>query len=222
MFEIFRNYQRYNEITILGLSSIICFSLSAFRAIYSKSTLFLFLNWNLFLAFVPWLLSVVVLASPRLKRNPWMAGALFCGWLLFFPNAPYILTDLFHLSRNLQMPIWFDLVLILSISWTGLLFGFLSLRNIEAVFIANFNVIFARVLSVGLLFVASFGVYLGRYLRWNSWDLLTKPEALLGDILAIIVFPMDHATPWGMTIFLGIFLNMTYWTLRLLTVKKSA
>ena len=110
------------------------------------------------------------------------------------------------------MPVWFDLALILSFAWTGLLFGLLSLWDIEKV-LRNFlppRVI--PLVSVSLLFLGSFGIYLGRYLRWNSWDVLREPFGILYDISDRLVNPLDHPRTWGMTIIMGLFLNMVYWS----------
>ncbi len=115
----------------MGILSLFCFGLSLFRVEISGTRHFLFLNWNLFLAFVPWLLTMTLTISPNLRKSRIAVFGMLGVWLLFFPNASYILTDLFHLSHHSSMPIWFDLVLILSFAWTGLLYGFLSLWHLE-------------------------------------------------------------------------------------------
>lgn len=206
----------YSDILILSLFSILCVSLSMFRMAYTDRPYFMFLNWNLFLAFVPWLLTRIVVHAPLIKANRWITFVLMSIWLLFFPNAPYILTDLFHLQYGKGIPIWFDLVLILSFAWTGLLFGFLSLLDLEKILLAKMKGRHVTLLLSGLLFIAGFGIYLGRYLRWNSWDIISDPTPLLLDIVNRIVQPLDHPQTWGMTILMGIFLNMIYWTFKLL------
>ena len=119
------------QITLLLFAmSGMCFALSVFRCLYTDSKAFLFLNWNLFLAFVPWCFSTWIALKPDWGTNKLKLGLLLFSWLIFFPNAPYILTDLFHLRRNETVPIWYDLVLILSYAWTGMLFGFISLFDI--------------------------------------------------------------------------------------------
>jgi uncharacterized membrane protein len=157
--------------------------------VYTPSRLFLFLNWNLFLAFLPWLASPVVMLKPDLTRNRIILIALLGAWILFFPNSPYILTDLFHLQSGLGAPLWFDLVLILAFAWTGLSCGFISLLDIEA-------------------------LMLGRYLRWNSWDILPSPLDLLLDVGDRLVNPFSHSRTWGVKLIMGILLNMMYWTIK--------
>ena len=178
----------------MGILSFFCFALSLFRVEISGTRHFLFLNWNLFLAFVPWLFTLILTMSPNLQKSRLAVFGMLGVWLLFFPNASYILTDLFHLSHNSSMPIWFDLVLILSFAWTGLLYGFLSLWNLEELMEQFLSKRTITLLSVVLLFISSFGIYIGRYLRWNSWDILHHPTKLMGDIGDRIINPFDHFT----------------------------
>ncbi|NJO88137.1 MAG: DUF1361 domain-containing protein [Chloroflexia bacterium] len=168
MLVAFKQHGKLNEIKFLAFTSIFCFTFSAFRLIYTGSKLFFFLNWNLFLAFIPWIFSSLLIIYPSLQQRKILAFWVLIIWLLFFPNAPYILTDLFHLKRNLVMPIWFDLLLILSFAWVGLMYGFISLWNIEKVLHRFIKKRWVTFISTSLLFVGSFGIYLGRYLRWNS------------------------------------------------------
>jgi uncharacterized membrane protein len=170
--------KRLNETVLLFAFSTLCLVLSVIRVFASATPTFLFLNWNLFLAFIPWALSSLLIIYPKLQEKKLAVITLLGTWLLFFPNAPYILTDLFHLKHVVSMPMWFDLLLILSFAWVGLLFGFMSLWDIEK--ILNRYLIKSRlkgllryrfsvpIFSSVLLFIGSFGIYLGRYLRWKT------------------------------------------------------
>lgn len=218
MIKELKESSRLKETIFLGSLSILCFSLSIFRFIYSDTKVFLFLNWNLFLAFLPWLFSSLLMIYPKLRNIRLVTYGLVISWLLFFPNSPYILTDLFHLRLNSTMPIWFDLVLILSFAWVGLMFGFMSLWDIERLLSFRINKKLIPVISLGLLFLGSFGIYIGRYLRWNSWDIIRKPYSLAYDIGDRIVNPFHHSRTWGMTIFMFIFLSIIYWSFKF--IKK--
>lgn len=204
----------------MGVLSVFCFGLSLFRVEMSGTKHFLFLNWNLFLAFVPWALTVVLTMSTNLQKSRLTVFGMLGVWLLFFPNASYILTDLFHLSHHSSMPIWFDLVLILSFAWTGLLYGFLSLWNLEKLMEQFLSKRMITWISVFLLFVSSFGIYIGRYLRWNSWDIVHHPGRLLGDVGDRLINPFDHSRTWGVTIFMGLFLIMLYFTFKFLRRRQ--
>lgn len=218
MIKLLKERNRFNETLFMGTISLLCFSFSIFRFIYTDTKVFLFLNWNLFLAFVPWAVTSITILKPNIQSYKITIIILLAVWLLFFPNAPYILTDLFHLRLKSSMPKWFDLILILSFAWTGLVFGFLSLWDIEKILTKSLNQVWISIISISLLFIGSFGIYLGRFLRWNSWDIIGEPFNLLYDITDRLINPFDHPRTWGVTIFMGIFLNMIYWTFRM--VKK--
>jgi len=221
MLRIIKEKGRLNETLFLGILSVLCFCFSLFRLHYTGTKVFLFLNWNLFLAFVPWMLTSITIIKPKLQESK-LALLLISGiWLLFFPNAPYILTDLFHLKWQSSMPIWFDLILILSFAWTGLLFGFFSLLDLEKMMQRWIDARIVTAISIVLMFVGSFGIYLGRYLRWNSWDILTEPFSLLYDIGDRVINPFSHKGTWGMTLFMGIFLNMIYLSFKLIRKREG-
>lgn len=218
MFRQLKETGRYKETIFLGSLSVLCFIFSVFRYVYTDTKVFLFLNWNLFLAFLPWLFASILTVYPRLQKNKLILAGLILLWLLFFPNAPYILTDLFHLKQYNTMPVWFDLLLILSFAWVGLMFGFMSLWDIEKIISQRVKKVMMPVISLGLLFVGSFGIYVGRYMRWNSWDIITEPHDIIYDIGDRVLNPVHHTSTWGMTLFMFIFLSMIYWSFRL--IKK--
>lgn len=209
-------FGRWSEYIFLCALTLLCFGLSMTRYYVTESRIFLFLNWNLFLAFIPWVLTQITILIPWFERS-WIAVFLLgIVWLLFFPNAPYILTDLIHLKHRTKVPMWFDLMLILSFAWTGLMYGLMSLWEIERI-LGNFMKRKLVVLcSICLLFLSSFGVYLGRFLRWNSWDVISKPEDIMQDTLDRFMNPTEHPSTWGLTLLLGIFLNIVYFSFELL------
>ncbi|HAY88888.1 MAG TPA: DUF1361 domain-containing protein [Bacteroidetes bacterium] len=225
-----KQVKRLNETVLLFFFSTLCLVLSIARVSASSTPTFLFLNWNLFWAFIPWALSSLLVVYPKLQEKKLAVIAMLGTWLLFFPNAPYILTDLFHLKHVVSMPMWFDLLLILPFAWVGLLFGFMSLWDIEKILkrylmksrlkeLLRYRLSIPIFSSV-LLFIGSFGIYLGRYLRWNSWDIIAKPFALIYDIGDRFVNPFEHSRTWGVTLFMGLFLNLAYWSLRLIKFRK--
>jgi len=213
------NNTEKRQIIFLSLSTFICLCLSLFRMYYTKTFTYFFLNWNLLLAIIPWILSR--LAIHNQFKHRFYDISLICIWLLFFPNAPYILTDLFHLKLHSTVPIWFDLVLILSFAWVGLIAGFISLSNIGKIICVKFNVSNSGIYQSILLFISSFGIYLGRFLRWNSWDIIAQPHQLIHDIFIRFAYPFDHPATWGMTITMGLFLNLSFWSFKFLNHHNS-
>jgi uncharacterized membrane protein len=221
MWKLLKEKNRLNETLFLGILTLFCFGISLFRFVYTDTKVFLFLNWNLFLAFIPWALTSWVILKPNLQKSRFTLFLLLGSWLLFFPNAPYILTDLFHLRLQTAMPIWFDLILILSFAWTGLLFGFMSLWDIEKIMKVSLKTKYVIMISIVLLFLGSFGIYLGRFLRWNSWDIISEPLTIIYEITDRIINPFQHPRTWGMTIFMGLFLNMIYLSFRLIRKRND-
>ena len=180
---------------------------------------FAFLLWNLFLASVPLVLSR---GLARFERPGWLALGVGSAWLLFFPNAPYILTDLVHLRVRPEAPYWFDLVLLLAAAWSGMLVGMVSLAEVHGTVRRWHGARAGWSVAVGALVLGSSGVYLGRVLRWNSWDVLTAPGALLGDEAAPQLDPIGHTRAEGMTLQFSVLLTLCYLALRPLTDRATA
>ncbi|MFY7786389.1 MAG: DUF1361 domain-containing protein [Thermoflexibacteraceae bacterium] len=190
----------------------ICFSglLLLVRIAYIGELKYIFLAWNLFLAAIPLAISRV-LVSNHLSANTPTKLLLGATWLLFFPNAPYIITDFVHLNWLHQpVPYWYDILMLMLFAWNGLLMGLLSLNNVHYVIEHYFPPIVVKLGIVGVLFLGSFGIYLGRVLRWNSWDILTNPFSLCYDILQHIRHPFLHLHAWAMTICFTAFLLLAY------------
>lgn len=180
-----------------------------FRMVASGSTSFRFLVWNLILAAVPVLFSSLAFFVSR-SRWKWMGALFLIPWLLFFPNAPYILTDLLHLKERAPIPMWYDLLMLLSFALNGLFLGFLSLGMVEAVFERLFGRTAALIGVFACAFCAAFGIYLGRFERWNSWDLWRRPSGVLSDILPALYHPLSHARIWLITVLLGLLILTGY------------
>ena len=198
------------QATVFLLLLLWCVALYALRVERSGSLMFGFLLWNLFLALIPWLASLYGLRRQS-RRFPTAAKvSAFAIWLLFLPNAPYILTDLLHLRPRSGAPLWFDLALLLSCAGTGLLLGYASLLNVERVVEERFGRVAAHVTTVTALMLSAFGIYLGRFLRWNSWDVVTDPRALLSDVAARLLNPFAHPRTLAVTAIYGIALVLGY------------
>ena len=167
------------RVVIVTILLMWCASMIVVRMERTGSGYYRFLLGNLFLAFVPLFLSTGLRIADQLQLNRIIKTVIFSLWLLFLPNAPYILTDILHLTRANQAPAWYDLALLLSCAGTGLLMGYLSLIDVQGIVERNFNPIVGWLFAVVTLVLSGFGIYLGRFLRWNSWDVLTSPMLLL-------------------------------------------
>lgn len=205
-------------LAILVLSSGLSIAMLAARVWYSGHTTYSFLQWNLFLAWIP-LFSAMGMWWVEERKVPGAALASTLGflcWLAFFPNAPYIVTDFLHLTERNNVPLWYDLLLLFSFAWNGLIVGFTSLWIVQAVIANRWGAWMSWLIVAGTLAVSGFGVYLGRFLRWNSWDVLTNPELLARDIYQIVTNPLAHPRTIVMTVLFSSFLTLAYLTINLL------
>ena len=207
--------QRLNLLLVLGASLALSVLLIAGRVFFTHKLWFVFLLWNLFLALIPFGLSTMLgLTAGRLKARVLLPVGV--AWLLFFPNAPYILTDLFHLEPRPGVPYWYDLALILSCAWNGLMLAYASLTDMQQLVTRRLGWWAGWGFAALALLLSSFGIYLGRYLRFNSWDILTNPITLFYDIMSRFLHPTAHSGTWGVTLLYGVFLLLGYATVRLL------
>jgi len=198
----------------------ICILLTVVRQITTGRSTFYFLNINLFLAALPWLISMIFTSRAIKGKSKILSVILFIAWLLFLPNSFYIITDLYYLNDHPEDFFWYDLIMILLFAWTGLLFGFFSLEQIEDIFARKLTKVKSVLITVGLLFISAFGVYLGRDLHWNSWDIFIDPQNFFLDILDRLIRPLGHGRTWGFTFLIGLFLNAIYWSLKLIQKKE--
>lgn len=190
----------------------------------SRRATYHFLVWNLFLAAIPFVASnAMVWLAPRRGRLARAAVyALSAVWLLFLPNAPYILTDLYHLHwEDRAMPLWYDMALILSFAWNGLLLGYLSLMDVQSLVARRQGPRWGRGLAVASLGLSGFGIYVGRFLRWNSWDVVSHPRALARAIAAPMLEPTLHPRAVGFTCVFSVFLVLGYVSLRALVALHA-
>ncbi|HEY5787028.1 MAG TPA: DUF1361 domain-containing protein [Microlunatus sp.] len=176
----------------LVVMSLAALGLLAVRTDRAGRPAFVFLTWNLFLAWIPFVLSVGV-AAVHGRGGPrpllWLLGA---GWLLFLPNAPYILTDFIHLGRAGGVPLWFDAALIGTFAATGLALGLVSLLIVHHVVEARAGRAVGWIVAVSSLLLSAIGVYLGRFPRFNSWDVVTDPFSLVAVVLERLADPFGN------------------------------
>lgn len=188
----------------LAFATSVCMALLGLRIVKTRHLTHAWLAWNLFLAWLPVVSATFASRLVRQRRWSSWAGALPLAllWLLFFPNAPYLLTDLIHLRPHGAVSIWYDVLLMGTCVWTGVLLGVVSLRQMQIVVgeVLGFAASWLFVLIVtGLTGV---GVYLGRFLRWNSWDVIADPFLLLWIVWEGLRDPLSHVQKVG---FAGMF-----------------
>jgi uncharacterized membrane protein len=181
------------------------------RIIYSGSFCYLFLLWNIFLAFVPLKVSMQLKKESALQFR---STTLLICWLLFFPNSLYLITDLIHLEQRQNVPVWYDAVLLYVCASVGLIIAFISLYEVELFLTGKMKNNIKNTVIVFCLFLGSFGVYLGRFLRWNSWDVIFNPVRITKGIAARVFLPFDYLRTWAVTLLFTCLFNLLYSSLK--------
>lgn len=213
-------FRRETAIPMLALSfaSAVSVALVAARVVWTRELFYAGLVWNLFLAWLP--LVFALLAREEFQAGAtrqWRFWGFAAAWLLFFPNAPYIFTDLTHLTTYLYGRFWVDMVIILLCALTGLVLGFVSLFLMQGVVRRLFGSAASWLFIAAVAGLSSFGIYLGRFLRFNSWDILWKPLALSRGITHWAADPLAHPNSLAFPMLFAIFLFIAYLMLYALT-----
>lgn len=196
MLNRFRNFVHRNRhsltvFVLLNIACAMCIGLVLARVAYSESGRHLGLIWNLFLAWIPFILAYIAHVSSWRRITLYIVLPFVAIlWLIFFPNAPYMLTDLQDLSRgSAGAPLWYDVIIVVWCSWTGMLLGIISLYLMQDIVLRTFGRVIAWVFVFVITPLSSFGVYIGRFVRLNSWDVLQDPSETAMEILGLVIDP---------------------------------
>ena len=193
--------------TFLTLSVLILYALVASRMIYSGKLYYLFLIWNTFLAVIPYALSEYAV---QLKIYKYKTILLCLLTVLFLPNALYLISDFEHLAERPPIPFFYDILLMFYAAILGLLFNVLAVRNIHKTILHYLKPKTSNKIIACVIVLSGFGVYLGRYLRWNSWDIITHPKTLLLDCVYHSLHPNLFPYTWAVSIGYAFVLGFGY------------
>ncbi len=201
--------------TVLGLflASLFCIALVFVRNVHTGDVNFRYLIWNLFLAWIPFALAVFVYDRWRRRRGGMLLLVLGALWLLFFPNAPYIATDVVHLQHDPLSPYWYDAVTIAAFAWMGVLLGFASLYLMQTVVRQWRGVVAGWIFAFFAIGLGSLGIYLGRFLRLNSWDAVEHPSVLPRILHAVARNPFAYQEAIAVTLLFTLALSFAYFLL---------
>ena len=168
------------------IASAAAVSLLLLRVLYTQHIAYLFLLWNLMLAWIPLLLAIL---TWRVRQHLFLTLVAGLLWLLFLPNAPYLVTDLIHLKPTPEAPMWYDMVMLFSFACAGLALGLHSLHLIRGLVNRRLGLLPGWVFTLAVAALSGLGIYIGRFLRWNSWEIFLHPLRLASDVAATITAP---------------------------------
>ncbi|MGB1216350.1 MAG: DUF1361 domain-containing protein [Saprospiraceae bacterium] len=182
---------------------------------------FLFLVWNLFLAWLPYLVAFFLPSIYKyFGSSKAIAALIILIWLFFYPNAPYIITDFVHFRHRTGIPYWLDICMIASFAGTGMMLGLLSMFYVEKFLKSIMNPVWAMAIVLSCIPLSGLGIWIGRYQRWNSWDVVTRPWDLVKDVWLHISSPIQHAESLGIAVAFTLIIGMSYWMLSSLQMSS--
>jgi uncharacterized membrane protein len=194
-----------------GLLSIVSVGFYLVTSIANHSFMYWYLVWNLFLAWLP--LLFITLLYKLLRAYPWSGWqgvGLTLLWLIFLPNSFYIVSDFIHLGDIGQLDVLSDAVMFLLFALSGLMLGFVSLYMVHRLLLKRLSRKSAHVIVAIVLLLCSYAVYLGRDLRWNSWDAVLHPAGVLFDLSDPFLSPGTHHDAFTTTLMFFVLLGTLY------------
>ncbi|OQY29139.1 MAG: hypothetical protein B6244_04700 [Candidatus Cloacimonetes bacterium 4572_55] len=208
---IFFQYVRRNMLFCLSaVASASSIAMILVRSYYVGELSHKFLIWNLFLAWVPLIFSKLCNFFEKRSFSNRELFSLGFLWLIFLPNAPYIITDFIHLHYITHSQFYFDLLMFQFFAGSGILAGLSSLIYMREVIRNRLGELPARLGIVISLLLCGLGVYIGRFLRWNSWDILMNPTGLMIDVLQHLITPGVCFKLFFFVGFFALFLGINY------------
>lgn len=166
------------------------------------------MDWNLFLSWIPLIVAFLVdITVKRFDKAYIWVGVWSVVWILFFPNAPYMITDLVHLSVDMGSDLtWHDMVMLFFYAEVSLFNGLVSVYWMHRSWQKTYSKATGNILLVLSFPMAGFGIYLGRVRRWNSWDILHNPQNLFNAIWQ----SLTDRTALILSLEFGVLLGMLY------------
>jgi len=182
--KLFNSNRKINSVLLLFTAYSLI--LLVIRAKLTNTIYLFFLVWNLFLAFIPYLFISYLKTQITIQKRRIKTFTLLFLWLLFLPNSFYILTDLIHLSQSSNHLFWFDLVVISSYALIGFTLGIISLIEFENIIKTCTSPLITNLIMPVICFLCGIGIYLGRILRYNSWDIISDPLEIVRAIFLAV------------------------------------
>ncbi|WP_241555924.1 DUF1361 domain-containing protein [Leptospira yasudae] len=219
--------RKYAHTMLLPLSLFISCALSLvlieLRIVLSGKQNYVFLKWNLILALIPVLIAYFLWFYYEVRKRSidFFFVLLILVWLVFFPNSPYIVSDFILLKSKPGIPLWFDILLIFSFAWNGLFSGYLSLRIIHNLLNDEFNAFVSWLFVSAVAPLTALGIYIGRFYRWNSWDIITNPLALYEDMIEILIRIRGNQKLLGILVLMSVSIFFGYLIIYALTRFSS-
>ncbi len=207
-----KNKYKFFLTGLLAAATFISLILAVTQHFVSDLRNYQFILFNLALAWIPLIAASIAYLSMGNRVTFYLVMPISTlAWLIFFPNAPYLLTDFQHLSgTSPDSIVWFDVIVLIWVAWTGLLLGMSSLYLMQEIITRAFNRTIGWFFAIGATILSSIGVYLGRFLRWNSWDILQDPIPIAKDMAGIVRHPFSNLSTYVFTFLFTLLILFIY------------
>jgi len=199
-------------VLILAATTFVATFLVGLRIYLTGNLSFIFMVWNLFLAWIPFSISFYMRSTATRQRKWYLNLMLFVMWLAFFPNGPYILTDLVHLQPRHNIGFWYDMMILLFFCFNSLFLAFASMIHMKRIIDFFLKKWMSHLLILVIFSLTSLGIYIGRFQRYNSWDIITNPVNLIKDVSGLFLNADNDFRFVYMVFFLALFLIINYFT----------
>ena len=190
---------------------VLALILNILRILLFGSLSFIYILWNIFLALLPFIISSILLKQEqenRLSKPVFIIGFIF--WLLLLPNAPYLVTDIIHIGEIRKVPVLYDAFLLFNSAWIGMLLGMYSLFHIEKILKFRYSKLITDFSIFAIIILSSFGIYIGRFLRFNSWDIFINHFYILRSVWYSFLESANQLEAYLYTFLFFVFFYVSY------------
>jgi uncharacterized membrane protein len=195
----------------LAAASVASVGLWFVAALRNHSWDFAYLSWNLFLAWIP--LGLMLWLEKVLRRklwSSWQALVITIAFVTFLPNTFYLTTDVIHLQEVPRVDLVFDVVVFMSFIMNAFIIGLISVYMFHVELRKRLSVAKSWSLLATLLLLISFAIYIGRDLRWNTWDIILNPASILFEVSDRLLAPAQHPELFSTTLGFFVLITATY------------
>jgi uncharacterized membrane protein len=198
----------------MGLLSALCIVFFIYRLLVTSTWRFSFIFTNLALAWLGLIFGWLLVF--HLRKNSWLGWrsiGLTILWLAFLPNTWYVLTDFLHVKPTGEVSEIYDITLVGILVIVGFVLGFTSLYLVHKRMLKSISEQKSLFIVAGVILLSSFAIYLGRNLRWNSWDVLANPGGIIVSISDRIIDPFGHPRAINVTGLFFVLLTTLYFAI---------
>ncbi len=219
------------------VGSIAMLLLLVARIAYTEELKYNYLIWNVFLAWLAWVLGCAFLSSVKKNNSVWISALLFVSWVLFLPNTFYLLTDMIHpvlsydkianfngsdfssVSDGVMM--LFDLTLVGFGVWVGWYLGIHSLKSVWNWASHAVGLLQAAIMTQTIILACAYAIYLGRSPRLNSWDVVARPMTVVKIVVDPVLDPIMYSDAWGLTLLFVVAISTIFWSIAMSISSKD-